>query len=179
MAVTEDGRIFVADSAQRVIWRMDAAGKVLGQIRPHDAGFSVPRAFFPIAWQGGQLVVAEPGRHQIQRYSAEGELVSAWGSRSREADGFAGCCNPVAITTTADGSVVTAERGQVRVKRFDATGGLVRQVAGPDSFAAPVAAVADAGDLFGCEGGLLDVASSADGRIVVLDRSACEVLVLA
>ncbi|HBJ85763.1 MAG TPA: hypothetical protein DDZ88_18195 [Verrucomicrobiales bacterium] len=178
IAVADDGRIFAADSAQRVIWRMDPHGKVLGQICPQERGFAVPRAFFPISWHGGQLVVAEPGRHQIQRYSADGELVSKWGARSRDAEGFAGCCNPVAIAMAADGSVVTVERGQVRVKRFDAAGSLVRQVAGPEHFAGAIPDD-DVGGLFGCEGGLLDVAASHEGQIVVLDRTALEVLVLA
>lgn len=178
IAVADDGRIFAADSAQRVIWRLDAAGKVLGQIKVGDNGFAVPRAFFPIAWQNGQLVVAEPGRHQIQRYTAAGENISHWGQRSRDAAGFAGCCNPVSFATLADGSVVTAERGQVRVKRFDAAGTFVTQLAGPDSFAKQ-ASEDDAGDLFGCEGGLMDVAASKNGHVVVLDRSACEIRVLA
>ena len=178
IAVADDGRIFAADSAQRVIWRLDAAGKVLGQIKVGDHGFAVPRAFFPIAWQDGQLVVAEPGRHQIQRYMAGGEKISHWGQRSRDAAGFAGCCNPVSFATLADGSVITAERGQVRVKRFDAAGTFVTQLAGPDSFAKQEAKD-EMGDLFGCAGGLLDVAASKNGRVVVLDRSACEIRVLA
>ncbi len=178
IAVADDGRSFAADSAQRVIWRLDAAGKVLGQIKVGEQGFAVPRAFFPIAWQDGQLVVAEPGRHQILRFTADGEKISHWGQRSRDEAGFAGCCNPVSFATLADGSVVTAERGQVRVKRFDAAGKLVAQLAGPDAFPQP-SATEDASDLFGCDGGLLNVAASKNGRIVVLDRSAGEVRVLA
>lgn len=175
VAVADDGRVFAADSAQRVIWRLDAVGNVLGSITPGRGGFTVPRAFFPIAWQDGHLIVAEPGRHQIQRYTAEGLLVSKWGGPSRTAEGFAGCCNPVALTVAGD-SVITAERGQVRVKKFSAAGRLAAQLATPEQFTAVVSD--DEGDLFGCEGGLLDVAATRDGRVVVLDRSACEIQVL-
>lgn len=180
IAVAADGRLFAADSAQRLIWRFDAMGTVLGQIRPGTQGFTVSRAFFPIAWQDGHLIVAEPGRHQVQRYSAAGDLISQWGGRSRDAGGFTGCCNPVALATTADGTIITIERGLVRVKQFNSAGQLIVQLAGPEQFTAASAITADdAGDLPGCAGGLFDVATAPDGRVVVLDRTACEVLVLA
>lgn len=178
ITVAEDGRIFAADSARRIVWRLDAAGGVLGQVAAAEGGFAVPRAFFPIAWQGGQLVVVEPGRHRVHRFTAEGRLLSTWGGRSREMEGFAGCCNPVAVAPQADGSVVTVERGQVRVKRFDRDGKLMAQLAGPESF--PAQAPADEDDaLAGCEAGLLDVACARDGRIIVLDRTTRELRVLA
>lgn len=179
IAASGDGRIFAADSAARVIWRLDADGRVLGQIRPGDHGFTTPRAFFPITWQDDHLVVAEPGRHQVLRYTKDGELVTRWGTRSREAGGFAGCCNPVAVAITADGSVITVERGVARVKQFDSRGRLMKELAGPDSFSAVHHDADDGGDLFGCEGGLFDVAAGRDGRVIVLDRAAREVLVLA
>jgi len=175
IAVAEDGHIFAADSAQRVIWRLDAAGNVLGQIKPGEKGFAVPRAFFPIAWQEGHLIVAEPGRHQVQRFTAEGEKVAAWGARSRDEAGFTGCCNPVAVAPMADGGLVTVERGTVRVKRFDTAGQIVAQLAGPDAFAAPV--VIDE-DMNACESGLLDVAVNQAGRVVVLDRAVGELHML-
>jgi hypothetical protein len=177
IAVAEDGRIFVADSAARAIWRLDARGSGLGQLRPGQNGFAVPRAFFPIAWQRGQLVVAEPARHRVQRLTAEGERVAQWGARSRAEGGFAGCCNPVSIAALADGSIVTAERGQGRVKRFDADGKFIHQLAGPETFPR-VAAEENEDDASGCEGGLLDLAATSDGRVVVLDRAACMVHVL-
>jgi hypothetical protein len=176
--VVGDGRIFAADSGRRLIWRLDAKGNALGQIRAGEIGFAVPRAFFPIAWQDGHLLVAEPGRHQVLRYTADGELVSRWGGRTRDEGGFAGCCNPVSLAPLSDGSVVTVERGQVRVKRFDSDGKFMAHLAGPETFAVHKAETEDEGDLFGCEGGLLDVAAAMDGRIVVLDRTAREVRVL-
>lgn len=178
LAIGDHGEIYVADSGQRAIWRLDAAGKELGQIRAEHA-FAVPRAFFPIAFRDGHLLVAEPGRHQIQRYTPEGKLVAHWGERTRGAAGFGGCCNPVSFAALADGSVVTAERGQVRVKSFDAAGHLLHELAGPETFPAAAVTAEESGDLFGCEGGLLDVAAAPGGRVVILDRSAREIRVLA
>ena len=180
LAIGEGGVIFAADSGERLVWRLDASGKVLGQIKPGENGFAVPRAFFPIAWRDGKLFVADPGRHQIHTYSADGKLLAKWGARSRDLDGFAGCCNPVGFAALPDGTVVTAERGQTRVKAFDSAGRYQRLLAGPEQFTASIAAAqADSDELFGCQAGLIDVAASPDGRVVVLDRTTREVRVLA
>lgn len=180
LALADNGEIFAADSGERLVWRLDAEGKVLGQIRPAEKTFAVPRAFFPIAWRHGRLIVADPGRHRIQTYTADGRLVASWGARSRKIDGFGGCCNPVSFAALADGTIVTAERGQPRVKAFNAGGRLSRVLAGPDDFAASLeAARGEEGDLFGCQGGLLDVAPSPGGGVVVLDRTTHELRVLA
>lgn len=180
LALADNGNIFAADSGERLIWRMAADGKLLGQIQPAENGFTVPRAFFPIAWRNGQLVVVDPGRHQIQTWSPDGRLLAKWGERSRDPGGFAGCCNPVGFAALADGTVVTAERGQPRVKQFSADGQLRRVLAGPESFAASLqAARAEADELLGCQAGLLDVAVSPEGAIVVLDRTTRDVRVLA
>jgi hypothetical protein len=180
LAVSDRGDLFAADSGQRLIWRLDGAGKVLGQIRPADGHFTVPRAFFPIAWQGGQLWVADPGRHQIQAYSAEGQLLSKWGVHSRDHDGFGGCCNPVSLAVHRNGGIVTAERGQPRIKLFSGEGRMQKMLAGPDQFAASSqAARAEADDVFGCQGGLLDVVVTTGGKVLVLDRTAREVRTVA
>jgi hypothetical protein len=180
LALADNGDIFAADSGERLVWRLDVSGKVLGQIKPQENGFAVPRAFFPIAWRDGRLFVADPGRHRIQTYTAEGALVSSWGARSRELEGFAGCCNPVSFAALADGTIVTAERGQPRVKAFSAGGRLSRVLAGPEDFAASIeAARAEDDELFGCQGGLLDVAAAPGGGVVLLDRTTREVRVLA
>ena len=180
LAIADNGDLYAADSGERLVWRLDATGKILGRIQPSENGFSVPRSFFPIAWRSGELLVADPGRHQIQTYTPDGKLVAKWGGRSRDPAGFTGCCNPVSLVTLADGTVVTAERGQPRVKAFSAEGRFARELAGPEEFTASVAAArADTEELSGCQAGLFDVAASPDGRVVVLDRTTREIRVLA
>ncbi len=179
LAVSDAGDIFAADSGERVIWRLDAKGAVKGRITPEGREFTVPRAFFPIAWHDGRLLVADPGRHQVQAYSAEGRLLGQWGHRSREEDGFSGCCNPVALTVLADGAFITAERGQTRVKQFDAQGRLARVLAGPEQFLESTqSGKGGADDLPGCDGGLLDVAGLPGGKVAVLDRTTRKVRIL-
>ena len=180
LAFADGGDIYAADSGTRTVWRLDAAGKVLGKIQPPQNAFAAPRAFFPIAWHGGHLIVADPGRHEIQTYTPDGRLVAKWGERSRDIAGFAGCCNPVSFAALADGTIVTAERGQPRVKAFSAAGKFSRVLAGPEDFAESIAATrADADDLTGCQSGLLQVAAGPNGAIVILDRTTREVRILA
>ena len=180
LAFGDAGEIYAADSGEHTVWRLDAAGKVLGRILPPQNAFATPRAFFPIAWHGGHLIVADPGRHEIQTYTADGRLIAKWGVRSRDIGGFAGCCNPVSFAALADGTIVTAERGQPRVKTFSAAGEFSRVIAGPEDFAESLeAARAEEDDLFGCQAGLLQVAASPNGGIVILDRTTREVRILA
>jgi hypothetical protein len=139
----------------------------------------VPSTVFPIAWQQDRLIVAEAGRHQIHAYTREGKLISQWGQRSRELDGFAGCCNPVSLVPLNDGTLVTAERGQPRVKAFSAAGRLSRLIAGPERFeASRQAALQDQNELAGCQAGILDLALSPNGAILVLDRTTREIRIV-
>ncbi len=180
LVVSDAGDIYASDGALRLVWRLSATGEVLGQIKPSEKGFAVPKAHFPITWQNGHLIVAEPGRHQVQRYTPEGQLVSRWGSRSRTAEGFSGCCNPVSLTPLPDGTLATAERGLPRIKIFRSEGQLKRLIAGPETF---IDGARDGNrpqkDLESCGGGALSIAASSSGKIVVLDQTTREVLVLA
>ena len=116
----------------------------------------------------------------MHQYSPDGELLSKWGSHTRDAQGFSGCCNPVSLAAAPDGSVLTAERGQPRVKSFSGDGRLTRVLAGPEQFAAGESA-ARAGDveLPGCTDGVIDVATSPAGEVMVLDRTTGVVRVIA
>lgn len=180
LVVSDAGDIYASDGARCLVWRLSDTGEVLGQIKPSEKGFAVPKAHFPITWQYGHLIVAEPGRHQVQSYTPEGQLVSRWGSRSRTAEGFSGCCNPVSLVPLPDGTLVTAERGLPRIKVFRNEGQLKRLIAGPETF---VDGARDGNrpqkDLESCGGGALSVAASTSGEIVVLDQTTREVLVLA
>ncbi len=168
---------FVADRANRLLCRCDAAGNVLTRFRPDAAGFASLAEFFSLAASDGLLHVANPLRHRIETYTSDGEFVSAWGKRSRHLAGFSGCCNPVSFAVLSDGRFVTAERGQPRVKLYDASGQFVSLLAGPERFAANARASAgDNGD--GCQTGGFDVAIDSGERVLILDRVTGEVHIM-
>jgi hypothetical protein len=155
------GDIFAADAGNRVVWRLDRSGRLLGTLgkgggRDGHPGFVVPSPYFDVAAGGdGSVWVANPGFHRVENFSREGTFRSSWGKASIGTDGFAGCCNPSHIAVTRSGSFVTSEKGIPRVKLHGPDGRFEAVVAGPENFAP------------GTEG--LDLAVDVAGRILVLD----------
>ena len=128
LVLSPQGDIWTADSGQHVIWRLNAEGQVVQKIKRPGADFKSPKAFFPLAWSGDHLVVANPGRHSVETYAASGERQTSWGEHSRHLEGFSGCCNPVSLTTLKNGHIITAERGQPRIKTLRCQGSFFRAV---------------------------------------------------
>jgi hypothetical protein len=159
--------VFVADAGNRIVWRMDRQGRVLGRIgeKSHThGGFVVPSPHFDLAMgSAGELWVVDPGRHTLIAFGPDGARRSAWGHGGTEPAGFSGCCNPTDVAIRPDGSFVTSEKGLVRVKLYTPAGKLMGVVAGPDRFEAKVSG--------------LDLGVDSAGRIMVLDPVRAEVRV--
>ena len=133
-------QVFVADAGNRRIVIFNREGELQGEFEgkadsDDGHGFIVPSANFDLAINSyGELWVVNPGKHALENYTDDGRLRGFWESRSFEIDGFLGCCNPARITTMADGSFVTSEKGMVRIKIYDQSGKLKSVVAPPDLF---------------------------------------------
>jgi hypothetical protein len=168
--------LFAADSGNRLVWRFDRSGRLLGRTGERDAGRNVAGLVVPSPWldvataPDGLLRVNNPGRHRVEVYTATGDLEFYWGRAAAAIDGFCGCCNPVALDVLPDGRTVTFEKGLPRVKVFSATGELESVVAGPEAFAG-VAGEGLGGSPDPASIGGLDGAVDAAGRIHVLNRS--------
>lgn len=156
-----DGFIFVADAGNRIVWKLNLSGKILGKIGEKDEsrdipGFIIPSPYFDLGFdRQGELWVVNPGRHFLENYSQDGDLKSYWGNASQLVNGFCGCCNPSHFAVLSDGSFITSEKGLERVKEYDVTGKLKSVIAGPDSFNT------------GTTG--LDLAVDSVNRVIVLD----------
>lgn len=156
--------VFVADCANRIVWRFTLAGEPAGQIGHKDQnqrpeGFVVPSAFFDLALAADEsLWVVNPGMHRLEHFTSEGKFLGAWGHFSMEAPGFCGCCNPSNMALTPDGEFITSEKHIVRVKQYDAKGQLKGILSGQEEW--PDKAVG------------LDVAVDSKGRVLVLDPTA-------
>jgi len=164
--------IFLADAGHREIIRCDRNGKVLGRFgHPSDGnpGFVVPSPYFNVTLGGdGLLWVNNPGRHQIEAYTAEGKFEFGWGAPSMAVENFCGCCNPVHFARRPDGKFVTSEKGLNRIKIYDAKGNFEGVVAGPEHLVKDLElakrACADCRIGFG-----FDVACDSTGRVLALD----------
>jgi hypothetical protein len=172
--------LFAADAGNRIVWRYDRSGKLIGRIGERNKdrnipGFIVPSPFFDVKLhKDGLLRVTNPGRHRVETYTLDGDLELAWGKPSFAIDGFAGCCNPIALTTLPDGRIVTCEKGLPRVKVYTADGTLESVVAGAESFSEN-AKVCGPDD---CTIGGLDATVDSKGRVYILDIVAKDIRVM-
>ncbi|MDW7990827.1 MAG: TIGR03663 family protein [Anaerolineae bacterium] len=78
----------------------------------------------------GSIYVADSGNHRIQKFTAEGEFVTAWGN-------FGGCpeqtpppgafCEPWGVAVGPDGAVYVADLWAHRVQKFSSEGEFIAQ----------------------------------------------------
>ncbi len=176
-----DRDVFAADSGQRLVWRYDRSGRVLGRIGARDPargvpGFVLPSPFLDVKLHAdGLLRINNTGRHRVEAYTIDGDFELAWGEASAAIHGFCGCCNPIALTLLPDGRTVTCEKGLPRVKVHRPDGTFESVVAGTETFAENVRQCTNPND---CTRGGLDVAVDSRGRIHILDRVTGEVRTL-
>lgn len=162
-------QVWVADAGDRVVLHYDRTGQLLGRLGEKDPAKSVPGLFLPsphldvVPLDQGRVLVNNTGRHQVETYTAQGELKSAWGRYGPEIDGFPGCCNPTDLALLPDGKVVASDKGLPRVKVYNQQGTLQAVVATPAQLSRDASA--------------LDLAVSADGAVYVLDGPAALVRV--
>jgi hypothetical protein len=130
--------LYVADAGNRVVLKYNHDGHLVSQIGKKDKsrgidGFIIPSMYFDVAiGPDNDLWVVNPGKHKVENFSANGELISSWGTTSIQLEGFAGCCNPAHFAILPDGNFVTYEKGLDRIKLYDQTGKFVCVVAGPN-----------------------------------------------
>lgn len=157
--------IYVADAGNRQVLRCDATGRILSRIK----GFAVPSPYFHLLMGAdGLLWVANPGKHRVEAYNADGTLELSWGETGMSVEGFCGCCNPVYFTRLPDGRFVTSEKGLNRIKIYTATGKFVGVVAGPEQLVKDLELAKKA--CANCQIGFgFDVACDSTGRVLALD----------
>ena len=119
-----DKEVFIACGEQKgygyAIWRTGLDFKDPKQVLSQIGGCC---GQMDIQASGNDLFVAENTRHRVGRYDRDGNLVKAFGKKSRESEGecFGGCCNPMNCRIGAGGIVYTAESEGV-VKKWSADG---------------------------------------------------------
>ncbi|MBM3791783.1 MAG: hypothetical protein FJW35_15730 [Acidobacteria bacterium] len=129
--------ILVADAAARIIRRYDTAGRQTGLIgdRNKTGGFMLPNHALDFDVDGKGVVYAtDTGRHRVSAWALDGSPLGYFGKFGMtNPEDFVGCCNPVNVALSPDGTVVTGEKMVARVKVFDPDGKLLA-VIGPEHF---------------------------------------------
>lgn len=171
--------VYVADAGNRALLRYDRQGKRLGRFDgKHEsnemAGFVVPSPYFDVAFDPqGALWAVNPGKHGLEQYRENGEMVTSWYRSSIELEGFAGCCNPIHIAFRNDGLLVTLEKGLSRVKVYTPDQKMIAVVAAPDVFGVNASAAACC-DL---DTPLRDLAVDKNNRVLVVHRDQGAVMI--
>jgi sugar lactone lactonase YvrE len=153
--------VYVADAGNRIVYQYDHSGKLISEIGRKDIengilGFKIPSPYFDLLiGHYGELWVVNPGRHRLEQYNMNGDLVSSWQRTSMGLDGFSGCCNPSNIAMLSNGSFVTSEKGIERIKIHQPTGDFLTVVAPPSLFKEGTTGI--------------DLAVDSNDRIFVLD----------
>lgn len=152
VAVTADGTILVADSGNRRVQRLSAAGAPLAT---YAMTFS-PQSMSVDA--GGAMYMADTSGNRIVKAGAAGQFVRQWGRFGDQAGEF----DAPFDASVASGFVYVADSNNARIQKFDTDGGFVSQwgtkAADPDT--------AKPGE-FSQPGG---VSVTSGGRVFVIDR---------
>ncbi len=146
---TDGEHIYVADAGSRLFWKFGVNGDLVSKWGEKDKsrnqpGLVVPSPYLPVTVDPeGNVWGANPGRHSINRYDADGNVTATWGRAGAAIEGFCGCCNPTNLIALQDGTgFVTAEKGLPRVKIYNLGGELDCVVAPPDHFEAGMESLA-------------------------------------
>jgi hypothetical protein len=164
--------LFAADTGKRCIYRFERDGKRDdGLVLTFRGGFVVYAAPMTMTFSPGDglLYITNPGKHRIEVFTQDGEHKPelSWGHGSTTLDGFAGCCNPIALAALDDGRVLTVEKAISRVKIFGTDRKLDCVVAGPQVLDVPPPGAS--GRLPIKPGRQFTAMPLSDGRIAVFD----------
>ena len=115
------GGVFVTDASAKNICQYHIDGTLARFIKSPN-GFIVPSYSFGITNMDGNVFCSNPGRHLVEQYTADGEYVGSFGKSGAGVGEFSGCCNPVQITTTTGGELLTSEKGIPRISCYSSDG---------------------------------------------------------
>lgn len=142
LALASDGTLFIADTGNHAIRRVDPDGTIdtlAGSGTPGaedgigaEARFDEPRH---LAWHDGVLYVADMGNHRVRAIEVETGAVSTLAGTTGGYGGDGGpaadamLLDPYGVAVADDGTVFVAEFGNHTVRAID-TDGTIRTVAG-------------------------------------------------
>ena len=113
--------VFVTDVENKDICKYTTEG-VLVKFIKSPTGFIIPSYSFDIDCWNDTIYCVNSGRHCIETYTQNGDFITSLGSAGAEAGYFTGCCNPVHISFTSDGTLITSEKGNPRISNFERNG---------------------------------------------------------
>lgn len=133
LAFAPDGTLYIADSRNHRILHIDMQGNPLHSWGTYADGVSVPvgDGTFNEPWgiavgPDGSVYVADTWNHRIEKFSADGTFLKAWGTfgQGNSPDAFYG---PRGLAVDAEGRVYVTDTGNKRIVVFDADGNYITE----------------------------------------------------
>ena len=115
------GSVFVSDAANKNLCKYTTEGNFVKFINSPNR-FVIPSYTFGVTYVDGVIHCSNSGRHQVEKYSPDGEYMGAYGKPGAVAGYFCGCCNPVHLTHTSTGEIITSEKGSPRISCYGSDG---------------------------------------------------------
>ncbi len=116
-----NGDLFVTDVAMKNICQYTDEGHFVRFIESPNR-FVIPSYTFGIEAVDNVIYCSNSGRHLIESYSTDGEYLGAFGKPGGVAGHFAGCCNPVHLSYSPTGELITSEKGNPRISCYSRDG---------------------------------------------------------
>lgn len=153
LAFAKEGSVYVTDSYNHRVVHFDATGQVLHTWGTFADGVNTPigNGTFNELWgiavgPDGSVYVTDTWNHRVQKFSADGRFLNAWGyfGQGEAPDAFYG---PRGLAVDAKGRVYVTDTGNKRIVVFDANGNFITQFGGagfdPGQFDEPVGVAID------------------------------------
>ena len=157
LAVAADGSLYVVDTGNSRIQHLSPQGEVLqvwgtryeGEGNPPPGQFKEP--WDVAVGPDGSVYVADTWNHRIQKFTADGTFVTAWGTGIlMDPTNMLGFYGPRGIAVNSQGNVFITDTGNKRVVYFDPDGKPLGQFGesglNPGQFNEPVGLTFDAQD---------------------------------
>ena len=113
--------VFVTDAANKEVVQYNKQGGLVRFIKSPQ-GFIIPSYSFDIININDTIYCSNSGRHRIESYTLDGKFIASFGKSGTQAGAFAGCCNPVYLTKSANGHILTSEKGNPRISCYGKDG---------------------------------------------------------
>jgi sugar lactone lactonase YvrE len=133
LEIARDGTIYILDTGNNQVVHIDQEGNILnswGTFGSAESGGALPGSFnepWGIAIDDdGNIYVADTWNHRIQKFSPEGQFITAWGrfGQRETPDSFWG---PRDVAIDPSGHVYVTDTGNKRIAVFDSAGVFVTE----------------------------------------------------